>query len=87
MISSNTTTSSHVTDIASPDATDACKKTGHRCQLILEHLYDSYHGFKACTEDCHASKLRTHFQTVAVTRLDFIDELSSFLRTEFDLEP
>jgi hypothetical protein len=87
MISSNTTTSSLVKDIASPDVTDACKKTGHRCQLILEHLYDSYHGFKTCAEGYKESELKTHFQTVAVTRLDFIDELSSFLRAEFGLEP
>jgi hypothetical protein len=87
MTSSNPATSSQLKDIASPNAADACKKTAHRCQSILEHLYDSYHGFMACTEDCKEITLKTHFQTVATIRFDFIDQLSSFVRSEFGLEP
>ncbi|CAF3840681.1 unnamed protein product [Rotaria sp. Silwood1] len=88
MSSSNPATSSTPAKHVTPtDTVDERKSNGHKCQTVLEHLYDSYNGYKACAEDCTDTVLQTVSQTAAKIRLDFIGQLSSVIRNELGLEP
>jgi hypothetical protein len=66
---------------------NACKSTGHKCQLVLENLYDSYNGYKACADDCNDLEVKIHFENVAMNRSHFIDQLAGVLKTDLGLEP
>lgn len=69
------------------DDTHGRKKTVHRCQLVLENLYDSYNGYNTCADDCKDLELKILFQQVAADRSDLIDQLSSALKSDFGIEP
>ncbi|UJR06904.1 hypothetical protein I4U23_011194 [Adineta vaga] len=62
-------------------------KTISECQRVLENLYDSYNGYRACAEDCKDLELEILFQKVATNRFRFIEELSSVLRSDMGIEP
>ncbi|CAF3840666.1 unnamed protein product [Rotaria sp. Silwood1] len=87
MASSNPTTSSPAKNVTPADAAHHRKETGHKCQTVLEHLYDSYNGYKACGEDCTDTVLQPVFQKIAGIRSDFIGQLSSIIRNELGLKP
>ena len=69
------------------DEADEQKTNGTKCQTVLEHLYDSYNGYKSCAEDCRDTVLQTLSQTIANSRSNFIGQLSSVIRNELGLEP
>ena len=69
------------------DEADERKTNGKKCQTILEHLYDSYNGYKSCAEDCTDTVLQALSGKIANSRSDFIRQLASVIRNEFGLEP
>ncbi|CAM2730332.1 unnamed protein product [Rotaria socialis] len=77
----NSETVKHVT------SADQHKKAGNKCQTVLEHLYDSYNGYKSCAEDCKDPVLQGVFKTISKIRSDFIGQLSTVIRSELNLEP
>ena len=69
------------------DEADGHKTNGTKCQTLLEHLYDSYNGYKSCTDDCTDTVLQALSGNIANSRSDFIRQLASVIRNEFGLEP
>ena len=87
MNATNSVVDSLVVGHTAPAYTHGCPRTAHKCQLVLENLYDSYNAYKTCAEDCKDIELQTLFQKVAMNRSHFINQLSSVLRSEYGFEP
>ena len=63
------------------------EKRAHKCQRVLENLYDSRNAYKTCAEDCKDLELKLLFQRVATNRSHLIDQLSRAIRDDFRIEP
>jgi uncharacterized protein (TIGR02284 family) len=86
-MSSNTATASLASNTASTDAAVVREKAVLKCQSVLESLYDSHDGYKACAADCKDTTLTLLFQKAAATRADFIAQLANAIRVDMGSAP
>ncbi|CAF3597659.1 unnamed protein product, partial [Rotaria sp. Silwood2] len=86
-MSSNTTTGTLASQIASDEAVSLHRHVAEKCQIVLETLYDSYNGYKQCADDCKDTTMKLLFQTIAASRAEFIGQLSNVIQVDLSVEP
>jgi len=86
-MSANTATGALASNTSSTEATVVREKALLKVQSVLESLYDSHDGYKACAADCKDSALTLLFQKAAATRAQFISVLANVIKVDLGAAP